>query len=181
MIRPLLLLPVLLFLSACQSGALTRPSGLLFDQLRGGEFTLHRNMIVPPGRVRIIFQEGTASLGASEFQPRCELELSRLLDTPQTIPAGSYRIGKVRGLQRYVNRPAAGTLLAAADDQLRIADDGSNFWYMYTYQMQLLSDQQPNAPLLICGGAYNYPFYARYPTLQEMRAALGDYATLAVN
>jgi hypothetical protein len=53
---------------------------------------------------------------------------------------------------------------------------------MYTYRMQLLNDQsQDEAPTLVCGGAYNFAFYARYPTLQEMREALGDYATLTLN
>jgi len=182
MIRLFLLLPVaLLFLTACQGGALPRPGGTLFEQLSGGQFTLHRDITIAPGRVRIIFQEGAAGYGASEYQPRCELEVRDILETPQTIPAGSYRIGKVIGMQRYVRRPAEGTLLAAGGDALRLADDTSNEWYMYTYRMQLLNEQQADAASLVCGGAYNFAFYARYPTLQEMRDSLGDYATLTLD
>jgi len=182
MIRPHLLLPaVLLFLTACQGGALPRPGGTLFEQLSGGQFTLHRDISIAPGRVRVIFQEGAASYGASEYKPRCELEVRDILETPQTIPAGSYRIGEVIGMQRYVNRPSGRIMLAAAGGPVRLVDDSSSEWYMYTYQMQLLSDQQADAPTLTCGGAYNYPYFARHPTLQEMREALGDYATLTVD
>jgi hypothetical protein len=174
------MLYVLLFLTACQSGALPRPTGTLFGQLTGGQFTLHREVSIAPGRVRLIFQEGTASQGASELQPRCELVVRRLLETPQTIPAGNYRIGKVRGMQRFVARPSERIMLAAAGKPIRLADDTSNEWYMHTYIMQLLSEQQEDAPTLVCGGAYNFAFYARFPTLQEMRVALGDYATLTL-
>ena len=172
---------VLLSLSACQSDALRLVDDSMFARLSGGTFSLHRDVVIAPGRTTITFQNGTTSHGASEFEPRCELEVRDILDTPQTIPAGSYRIGKVTGMQRFVNRPPAGSLLAAMDDQVRLADDSSDLWYMYTYRMPLFGEQQEDAPHLICGGAYDYAFYVRYPTLQEMREALGDYATLALH
>ena len=57
-------------------------------------------------------------------------------------------------------------------------DDRSSEWIMETYQMTLNSDQQKDVLILRCGGAYNYPFYARFPSLQEIQTALGDYATI---
>ncbi len=172
---------ILLLLAACQSGGPARPDATLFEQLPGGEFILHRSVSIPPGRVRVIFQQGVADHGASELQPRCELEVRRILDRPQTIPAGNYRIGKVRGMQRFVRIQSKSLMLAAIGGPILLADDTSNEWYMYTYRMQLLNDQFPDeAPTLVCGGAYNFAFYARYPTLQEMREALGDYATLTL-
>jgi len=181
MIRPWLMLTwLLLLLTACQSGVLPRPSDSMFAQLSGGQFTLHRDMRIPPGRVRVLFQRGIAAYGAGEYEPRCELEVRRILDTPQTIPAGDYRIGKVIGLRRYVDNSAPGANLLAAAGTLRMAYDTSNEWYMYTYRMQLQDERQADPPTLTCGGAYNYAFYARYPTLREMQEALGDYATLTL-
>jgi hypothetical protein len=180
--QQILMLPaVLLFLSACQPGALLHPGDTMYEQLSGAQFMLHRDVSIAPGRARIIFQEGTAGYGASEYHPRCELEVRDILETAQIIPAGSYRIGKVLGMHRYVNRPPGGIILAAAGDPVRLADGTTNAWSMYTYRMQLLHEQQLDAPALICGGAYNDPFYVRYPTLQEMQGALGDYATLTLN
>ena len=182
MIRLLPVLPaVLLSLTACQYNGHVRPDAVLFEQLSGGRFILHEAVSIPPGRVRVIFQQGVASHGASELQPRCELEVRRILETPQTIPAGSFRIGKVRGMQRFVKRQSERIMLAAVGTPMQLADDTSNEWYMYTYRMQLLSDHpEDDAPTLVCGGAYNFAFYARYPTLQEMRDALGKYATLTL-
>lgn len=173
------LLPLLLSLTACQS-ILPENNHLLFRELSGGTFVLHRDVVIAPGYAHIVFQEGAAAHGANEFLPRCELAVRRIMETPQTIPAGSFRIGAVRGLQRYVDHPSGRILLAAASDTIRLAGDDSNEWYMYTYWMQLLSDERTETPALVCGGAYNYPFYTRHPTLQEMREALGDYATLTL-
>lgn len=41
-------------------------------------------------------------------------------------------------------------------------------------------DQLEDVLILSCGGAYNYPFRARYPSLQEIQAALGDYANISL-
>ena len=174
----LLVLPLLL-LTACQS-ILPEGSNLLFRELRGGTFDLHREVTISPGYAHITLQGGAAAHGASEYEPRCELEVKRIMETPQTIPTGTYRIGSVLGVQRFVTYPPGGIQLAAAGDAIHLADDSSSEWYMYTYWMRLESEEHEEAPALICGGAYNFPFYARYPTLQEMRDALGDYATLTL-
>lgn len=179
--RVLVVVLALLSLAGCQSGFTYRSDESLFTALTGGTFTLHRDVVIDPGRTTITFQNGTASQGASEFEPRCELEVRDILDTPQTISAGSYRIGKVIGMTRYVSRPPGATLLAAGGDPVRLADDSSDLWYMHTYRMPLVSGHREEAPVLVCGGAYDYPFYARYPTLQEMRDALGEYATLRLH
>ena len=65
---------------------------------------------------------------------------------------------------------------------LQLASDGGDSqWYMNTYHMTLQSDAHKEAPVLVCGGAYNYAFSVRYPSLQEMLAALGDYAVLKLH
>jgi hypothetical protein len=179
--KPILMLSaVLLLLSACQPGALPRPGDTMHEQLSEGQFMLHHEVSIAAGRVRIVFQEGRVSYGSSEYRPRCELEVRDILKTAQIIPAGSYRIVKVLGMQRYVNRPPGGIMLADAGEPIRFADGTINAWSMYTYRMQLLHEQQPGAPTLVCGGAYNTPFNVRYPTLREMQGALGDHATLTL-
>ena len=145
---------LLLCLTGCESGFPPRSDDSLFGRLSGGSFVLHREVSIGPSYAHIVFQGGVAAHGASEFEPRCELEVRKVLETTQTIPAGHFRIGKVRGVQRYVRQPGA-NMLAAAGGAMQLADDSSNEWYMYTYHMQLLSEEQADPPVLICGGAYN--------------------------
>jgi len=174
----LLVLAATLSVAACKVGMQAGPGHNLFRALPGSEFILHADIIIPPGQLRASFQGGALSYGAGEFEPRCELELRHFSEEPQTIHAGTYTIGSVRGLDRYVLRPDEPVLVAAADVLQLAGDSGDSQWYMRTYHMKLQSEVHEEAPALICGGAYNYAFYVRYPDLQEMLDALGSYAVI---
>ena len=174
----LLVLAATLSLAACRAGMQVDAGHNLFRTLPGSEFILHADIIIPPGQLRASFQGGKLLNGASEFEPRCELELRNFSEEPQTIHAGTYTIGTVRGMDRYVLRPDEKMLVAAADILQLASDGGDSQWYMRTYHMKLQSDEQEEVPVLICGGAYDYAFYVRYPDLQEINAALGDHAVL---
>jgi hypothetical protein len=167
-----------LSLAACNAGLQVEGEQTLFGALPGSEFILHEDIVIPPGRLRAVFQGGRLLNGASEFEPRCELELRHFSEEPQTIHAGTYSIGTVRGADRYVRRPDEKILLAAAEVLQLASDSGDSQWHMQTYHMKLHSDVHADAPVLICGGAYDFAFYVRYPDLQDMQAALGDYALL---
>ena len=171
------ILATILALSACQTGVNVRTGGSLFQALHGAEFILHKDITIGPGRVRVIFQDGVLAHAASEFEPHCEIEVRKIRKEPQIVHAGSYRILKVRGVVHYVMRPSKAILLAAVGGA-GLASDSSSEWQMYAYHMTLQSDLHQEAPTLICGGAYNYAFYVDYPDMQEIQAALGDYATL---
>ena len=175
----LLVLAATLLLAACRAGMQVDAGHTLFRTLPGSEFILHADIIIPPGQLRASFQDGKLLHGASEFEPRCELEIRDFSEEPQTIHAGTYTIEKVRGLDRYVARPKENIQLAAAG-ALQLGTGTDSQWYMRTYHMKLQSDVHADAPALICGGAYNYAFYVHYPDLQEMLAALGEFATLKI-
>jgi len=167
-----------LSLAACSAGMQVEGGQTLFRALPGSEFVLRVDIVIPPGQLRASFQGGKVSYGASEYEPRCELELRNFSEEPQTIHAGTYRIESVRGLDRYVLNPDENTLLAAAGVLQIASDSGDSQWYMRTYHMKLQSDAHAEAPALICGGAYNFAFYVRYPSMEDMLAALGDYAVI---
>jgi hypothetical protein len=177
----LLVLAAVLSLAACRAGMQVNAGHTLFSALPGSEFILHADIIIPPGQLRASFQGGKLLSGAGEFDPRCELELRNFSEEPQTIRAGTFTIEKVRGLDRYVARPEKNVQLAALGFGLggvQLGAGTDSQWYMRTYHMTLLSEVHEEVPALICGGAYNYAFYVRYPDIQEINAALGDYAVL---
>ena len=176
--RFILLVLMTLSLAACKAGLQLGTGNTLFHTLPGSEFILHADIVIPPDQIRASFQGGKLLNGASEFEPRCELEIRNFSEEPQTIHAGTYIIDKVRGMDRYVSRPDEKIMLAAAGVLQLASDGGDSQWYMRTYHMRLQSDVHEDAPALICGGAYDYAFYVRYPDLQDMQTALGDYALL---
>lgn len=176
--RVIFLVLMALLLAACGTGLQLTAGNDLFDRLPGSEFVLHADLVIPPGQIRASFQGGERVNGAGEYEPRCELEVRDFAEQAQIIHAGSYGIVLVRGLDRYVVRPHENIQLAAAEVLQLASDGGDSQWFMRTYHMKLRSDVYPDAPVLVCGGAYNYAFYVRYPSLQEMRAALGGYADI---
>jgi hypothetical protein len=171
----------MLAVAACKNAPQMETSQSLFHTLPGSDFILHSDIVIPPGRLRAYFQGGKLLSGASDFEPRCELELRRFSDEPQTIHAGTYRIVTVRGIDRYTLYPDEKIQLVAAEILQLASDGGDSQWYMHTYHMKLQSDVYTDAPALICGGAYNFAFYIRYPDLEEILAALGDHASIILH
>ncbi len=166
----------LLLVTACIPGSRLPGVDSLYHALPGGEFVLHTEFTITPGRVRVSFQDGSPAYGYDEAYPHCDLVLPTISEEPQLIPARSYRIGRIIGQTHYVSRPLQ---LAAAQGTrgLLLADAGEE-WIMNAYHITLHAETPPERLTLVCGGAYNYPFYARYPTLADMQASLGKYATI---
>jgi hypothetical protein len=172
-----MLLFVLLGLSACQSGLQVGSGDKHFETLSATTFVLHKDIRIPPRQAHAVFRSASREPGAGEYVPHCELEVRQVLEEAQTVQAGTFEITGVRGFTHYVNRPGKRVQLAAADG-FQLASDDSGEWIMLAYHFTLHSDEQPDVMHLICGGAYNYPFYARYPDLEDMRLALGDAGSL---
>ena len=176
-LRYLLLLSVLPALPACQSSLLVANGDGQFEPLTVTSLVLHEDVRIPPRQAHAAFQRGSQQSGAGEYSPHCELEVRQVFEEAQTVLAGRFEITQIRGVTHYVKRGKHTIHLAAGDGFQLLADD-SNEWIMLAYHFRLHSDTQPNVLQLMCGGAYNFPFFARYPDVEDMRLALGNAATL---
>lgn len=169
----------LLCVSACTPGNRLSGEGNMFRALPGGEFILYEEITIAPGRVRMSFQDGAAAYAYGEYYPHCDLVLPEITEEPQIIPAGSYRIGRVIGQTHYVSSPQQyPVLLAATGDGRSLLASDTGEWMMFAYHMSLHAETPPKRLTLVCGGAYGFPYYVKYPSLAEMQASLGEYATL---
>ena len=59
-----------LSLAACTAGPQVGEWQNLFRALPGSEFILHKDIVIPPGRLRASLQDGKLAYGASEYEPR---------------------------------------------------------------------------------------------------------------
>lgn len=178
-LRTFITMCCLLCVTACTHGNWLPGERSLFGVLRGGEFVLHREVTIAPGRVRMSFQDGAPAYAYSEYYPHCELVLPEIREEPQIIPAGRYRIGQVIGQTHYVSRPRQDSMLLAVAGDARnlLASDAGAEWIMLAYYISLHAETPPERLTLICGGAYNFPYNVKYPSLVEIRHSLGDYGT----
>jgi hypothetical protein len=157
-----------------------------FVPIEGGILELHREVVIPAQRTRVFFQDGRASYGINEYYPHCELRVRDISEQSQTVQADRFSIERVFGsVDEIVS--SGGIQLAGSVGTTLILGGGGNgngngeMRLMYTYFMALHSDRQPHVTYFVCGGAFEEPALADYPTLQDIRTAIGEYATLSLD
>lgn len=172
------------WLSACGPLTIKDTSTQSFLPIQRGVLELHQDVAIPPHRTRIFFQDGRLLSGIDEYYPHCQLRVRDILEQTQMIQADRFTIDKVFGTLDEVvsNEPVR---LAAADVS-HIAGGGGGGGngesrLMYSYFMALHSERQPQVTYFVCGGAFKEPAFTDYPSLQDIRTAMGDYATLKLD
>lgn len=166
--------------SACGPVTIKDTSTQSSIPIQGWMLELNQDLVIPSRRTRVFFQAGGLVYGISELEPHCQLRVEDISDQPQTVHAGRFAIVKVYGTldQIVSNEPVR---VAAAGAAL-IAGGGGNgngeSRQMYLYFMELQAEKPTPVTYLVCGGALDDPAFAEYPTIQDIRAALGDHATL---
>jgi len=149
--------------------------------VRGGTLEVHRNIEIPADSRRAFFQDGAAVRNIDEFKPFCQIEVTTLRAAPQTIrsdtfaatPLGEWSeqvVGKV------VETPVQLAALRVNSSSSWGGDGAPSVRNMLYFRLH--SPSQPDVRGLACGGARDDPIDAVAPTLQEIAAALGNYATL---
>ncbi|MCO6412469.1 MAG: hypothetical protein J5I92_06965 [Thiogranum sp.] len=170
-------------LSACGPMTIKDTTTQTFVPIQGWVLELHQEVTIPPNRTRVFFQDGRVSFGINEYEPHCQLRVRPISTQPRPVHPDRFSIDKAFGKVGPVvsNGPvrlaAAGTMVVMGDG----GDGDGPGQLIYFYYLGLHSDRQPDVSYLVCGGALNDPAFALYPTLQEIRASLGDYATLVTS
>jgi len=169
-------------LSACGPVTIKDTTTQSYIPLQGSILELHQDVVIPPGRTRVFFQQGRLSYGINEYKPHCQLRVRDISAQPQPVHADRFTIDKVFGsVDQIVGN---GSIQLAAVGVTVIAGGGGNgngngeSRQTYFYFMELQADKQPHVTYFVCGGVLDDPPLANYPTIQEIRASLGGYATL---
>ena len=147
--------------------------------ITGGTLEVHRDIGIAAGRARTFFQDGVPASGINEFKPFCQIEVSTLRETEQTIRPDSFAITPVGGRYEQVVEMVP-TQLASLFVGIGTSVDGGDSPSRVTHMLyfRLHSPKQPDVRGFACGGAFDDPGDADAPTLQEIANALGSYATL---
>lgn len=160
---------------------------LIRDDARGayvpiqlGTFELHKEVIVRGGHTRTYLQGGRVVSGVNEFLPHCQLEVNTLKETPRTVLPDTFTLTRVSTRTDQVVQTAPPQLATLDDFTLTHVYDFDNgeSRRMYVYLFFMHSDRQPDVRALICGGAFDSPWLAQRPSLDEIAESLGGYGTL---
>jgi hypothetical protein len=171
-----------MLLVACGSLLIRNEATRDYVPLRNASLELHRDVVVPPGRTRVFFQQGMVQPGIDEYRPHCELTVRNLIDQPQTIHVDHFTVERVSA--DIVHVVTSGDVVVAVNVDFRLTSGGGDGGgdgegrQMKIYTLYLHSGRQPEVLSLVCGGAFDFPSLATRPSIQDIEIALGDYATL---
>jgi hypothetical protein len=169
-------------LLACGPVTIKDETNQSYIPIQGWVLELHQDIDIPPRRTRVFFQEGRMLYGINDFKPHCQLRVRDISEQSQSVHADRFTIENVYGFEgdivssdRIRLAAAGGTVIAGGGGN---GGDNGESRLMYFYFMGLHAEKQSNVTYLVCGGALEDTAFAEYPTIQEIRAAMGDYATL---
>jgi hypothetical protein len=170
------------FLSGCAPQVVREDAGGAWTEIPpGSTFTLKRPVQVPQDRARVFFRGGRVLSSGANMGPSCGLEVRAISrDGPQTVAAQTFRITRV---ERYWTQVAGLRMPTSGQVRFQLAsgqDGGGTPMIQEGYHFWFAADGDPNVMRLTCLGMLDDMWRSRPITLQEIRAALGDMATLEI-
>ncbi len=179
------LVPATLVLTAliagCQPAIKHDENSPYFAPPIGSQLILKKPVAIKADDARAYFQNGAIVPRTIDyFTPHCQLEVNNVMPVTQTLQPDTFTITQV-SRKTFDVVQVGNTQLARVGFGIGIGlgfgDDGVSD-IMYAWQMKLSSAKQPHVRMLICGGVFDKPVDAEYPSINEMRRALGDYGEL---
>ena len=144
----------------------------------GSVLVLHRNVTIPPGQTRAYFQRGKQVSSTDEYVPQCQLEVRDLRQVPQTVHPGRFVVTRLQSDVRSVAYSGGFRFVRVRGGS---DDSGGPSMHMLAWKLYLHSNAQPNVMWLLCGGAFDDPFWAKPPGVDDIRQALGKIASIEIH
>lgn len=170
---------MMLVLTACQQTPVRDEASSLSRVGVGSTFVLNESLIVPVGHARVFLQGGevVAKIQLDRYRPHCNFEVRSVSDGTLRIEPDTFLVTEVEEDEvEIVSRPSPQRYAALGADSDTGAGGVSMISLFVTHW--LYSERQPQVMRLTCHGGFDMPFYARTPSIEEIRRALGKTVTL---
>lgn len=188
----LLLLVLLADMAGCASAPLPPPASA--DDL--GRLVLQQTLTVPEGKARVLMQYGKVVSRVDESDPACVLEHWQVSGAvPLTVLPDTFRIADVSHRRGEVGSGFG--VDGSTDMGMGVYFGLGGFGYSQpmgvgrhgdgprmaqgAVLMRLVSERQPLVYKLSCFGAVGFAPFVQPPSVDDMRAALGDVADLRLS
>lgn len=167
-----------LLVGCSQSGPVKKdPMSYLYLPPVGTTVELHKPLTVPGGHTRVFLQRGevVSKQGFDRYVPSCNFEIRTLSEQPREIDAEAFPVIRVQRetaeiVQQYHPVILAGLNFTGIDTGLPMVVRSVHLW--------VGTDLQPDVMRVTCRGAFADPPDADPPSIEQMRQALGSYASL---
>jgi hypothetical protein len=152
---------LLLFLFTTSCTSLPDTPGTPVNQL-----VLTKTISIPPRNAHVTFQEGKPQNGRDLFSWHCDLEISTVNESAQSVLPDSFVI------QRSLNR-----LVSDEQSGMPVMSVGNHFCGERYYETHywLSSTKQPGVRKMTCRIGYNFCENGDYINREQLHAVLGDW------
>lgn len=198
-IRPALVVVGTLLLGGCTMPPVSDPASRYYDIPTGSSLQVRQDIEIPLGWARAHLQGGrvVAMAALRRYEPYCEIEVNDVSATPrQVVRAGAFTITRV-WREQEIGAVASDVKLAAAavgldfggaarfdfgvGTRLSAAErDGGSLLVLNVVRLSLNSPDQLQVRELRCTSGWADRMLALYPTVAEMRGALGELASIEI-
>ena len=139
----------------------------------GSMLVLKQDVTIPAHKASIEIQGGQTRSwhDVDQYYTYCSLEIRKPSDSGVTIKAGKFRIIRIRREEEWVRQDTRPRSRYARLD----VDDSDVIEHKVIFY--LASRDQPTVELMSCGH-WSYSDEGKYPTIREIRKALGDLVIL---
>lgn len=169
---------VLLLLAACQQAPVMNEDSQWMRITPGSSIILNQAVAVPKGDARVFLQAGKAVDKArlNQYHPHCNFEVRSVSDGNMKIEPDTFLVTDVvTGEEEVVTGPS---LMRPMVQRVSFESaEGSNMISLYV-RHRLHSERQPQVMRLTCHGGFGDPSEVHYPSVSDIRNALGDIATV---
>lgn len=192
-VRPAtLLIGSALLSAACTTPPVGDPASRYYDIPTGSTFTVRQDIEIPPGWARAHLQGGrvVAKAALRRYEPYCEIEVNDVSATPrQVVRAGAFTIQRawreqeLGAVDRGIKLAASGATRFDVVAALLLGEsgrDGGSLLVLNLVRLALSSLAQPQVRELRCAAGWADQALALYPTVAEMRGALGELAGIEI-
>lgn len=162
-----------LLAQGCAAPTIVDENSHLYPPPVGTEIVFNTDVPIRPDRARATIQRGAIAPAVHPFDIWCQLEVRDVMPVEQTVRADTFTLHKVSRETTQVVQIDPPQRVASAGVDGGSYSDVTQIWHLW-----LSSPRQPNVRRLSCGGVFDSPSRAQYPSVLEIRAALGPVATL---
>ncbi len=177
------ILVLLALLAGCrQSGVVNKGvDSRFFLPPVGSKVLVKQDIPVPPGWARTFFQRGEA-VGYYQvdwYSVNCNFEINQVSEQIRYIQPGEFLVSRVeQQIEGVVHRPGQPVRLAAAGRFAVSGVDAGGVLLNQAVHLWLESEEQPEVRRLSCRGTLDDAPNAQFPSIAEMRQALGSVAEI---
>jgi hypothetical protein len=152
---------------------------------------VRQTIVIPPGTAHVTLQDGRIVTidHLRRYEPFCEFEVNDVVESEQQVRPGRFAAARIirqqlLGAERQQMLLAANTVTENANDNgigtMLLAELDVPL-VLNEVHLRLHSAEQPNVRELRCAGGWAFPSTVSYPTLAEMKLALGALISIEIN